>query len=205
MTPLKPIHAATLQDFQNFHGMLCHPRTAARCIHEFTGSILFLPNDYSSDGSLAVYDCTGATLNLLSYYLLVLATFTGLCTLLGQTLFLVGREELEAKKHPTEQSWRAERTKRQTQDDELMVDSTVIGYIQKQFPDSTKLILKRRFEYEFSIFASVVMLHLQCNQNRTHLVEVYHIRNPVLRILYRKLFRMVHMIRGGSRTIIKAD
>ena len=73
-----PSRQATLQDFVHFHGMLCHPATAARCIRAFdNGSVLFMPQNYTF-ASLADYDCAGGTLTLWSYYALVLVSLTGL-------------------------------------------------------------------------------------------------------------------------------
>ena len=84
---------ATLADFTHFHGMLSRPTTAQRCIDAFSGTIVLLPNDYHGKANLPEYDYSGATLNLFSYYGLVLFSLTGLWTLLGWTRFLVARHE----------------------------------------------------------------------------------------------------------------
>ena len=44
------------------------------------------------------------------------------------------------------------------------------------------------------------MLHLECSQTkRLHLVEVYRIHNPVLRRIYRILFRAAHAVLDAGR------
>ena len=69
--------------------MLIAPGPAQRCIESFNGRILFMPSSYSRDA--ATFPAAGLrsrwepSLSLTTYYLLVLASLTGLSTLLGQT------------------------------------------------------------------------------------------------------------------------
>jgi hypothetical protein len=175
MTP-KLQQAASLQDFCNFHGMLCYPRRASGCIDQFTGSLLFMPSDYAKK-PLGSYECVNV-LNLVSYYTLVLLSFTGLLTALRQTKFLVGRDEGDVQV-PTFLSAEMAGKKHGV---ELQIESKqILQHVQELFPDSKSLRLRRRFEYDFGPLLSVVMLHLTCNQGRLHLLEIYHVHNPLLR------------------------
>ena len=72
----------TLYRFNAFHGMLCSPGDAAKCISDLSGGILFMPSDYKKKG-VRNYLC--GTLNLWTYYGLVVSSFTGLSTLLSLT------------------------------------------------------------------------------------------------------------------------
>jgi hypothetical protein len=155
--------------------MLCHPKTARRCIDSFTGSILFMPHDYTTtqqNKTLLNYDCGGGILTLISYYLLVLVTFTGLSTLLQQTEIRTAEEtflELNDKNAIIVSQ----------HDNRLRVDRLVLDYILRQNPNSSSLKLTRRFDYQFGglVPISVIMLHLTCDQGLLHLVEVYRVRD----------------------------
>ena len=173
------ITVASLEDFRNFHGMLCSPATAQRCIQAFSDStVLFMPHDYEDTPSLVAYDSSRPAMNLASYYGLVLVSLTGLWTLLGRTKFLIGREEnqkalatpLSAETNP-----------------ELVVQPKVLDYLRARNPDSTEFTLKRSFEYDFTGLLSVIMLHISCNQGKLHLVEVYKIDHAVLGAVIRPI------------------
>jgi len=193
----------SLEDFRNFHGMLCGPITARRCIQAFANStVLFMPHDYESVPSLQIYDSSRPAMNLVSYYGLVLISFTGLWTLLGRTKFLVGREEnrkaistpLAAETNP-----------------DLVVHPRVVDYLQNMNPRSTEFALERRFEYDFTGLLSVVMLHISCNQGKLHLVEVYKVHHAgvgaVLRPIINSLGSLVqwHSSWRSCRMEGKAD
>jgi len=109
----------SLHQFQCFHGMYCSPSTAQKCIQCFVtrnekshtskqrpegsstnsvagGSILFLPSEHT-DNEIHLYECY-RTLNICSYYALVLASFTGLSTILGLTKVICSEEYSQGRK-----------------------------------------------------------------------------------------------------------
>jgi hypothetical protein len=179
---------ATLDDYRHFHGMLCHPKTAKRCIQSFRGgTVLFLPHDYMRKTplsfSLSEYDCSGRVLNWMTYYSLVFVSLTGLWTLLGRTKLLIARHEgntpiinkssnvivpLQSEVYPND----------------LVVSKEVLDYIVAHHPGTTGLFLERRFEFNFRGLLKVVMLHIQCSQGKRHLVEVYRLENKILHALF---------------------
>jgi hypothetical protein len=188
-----PKTAASLQDYVNFHGMLCHPKTTQRCIQSFDGSIVFAPTGYS-ESTLPMFEYTGdgsslLRLNIFTYYLLVLTSLTGLATLCRQTRFLAAdeKEETLSRKEPFVSSFHPE----------LRVEPFVWKYIN---PSEEKMILKRRFEYEFKGFVpiKVIMLHILC-QDRLHLVEVYQCDNLFFRGLLLRVQQLMFRLRGGNR------
>lgn len=169
--------------------MVCTFSTASKCVDSFDGSILFASrSDYQKDKNIASYDYsrTAATLNVFTYYLLVLVSFTGLCTLLGQTQIPLFRDECE-QIVPGEGNVVASKS-----DPDLQVPSKIIEYMlersqefsqQKNESSDSKtartpeLMLTRRFELNFGKFLSVVMLHFVCSNGRKHLVEVYSLND----------------------------
>jgi len=84
------VHAMSLSpdltlSFSDFHGMLCSPSTARRCIKSFTGSVLFLPfNKFESATSSDLIP--KSSLNLFTYYAMVIYSCTGISSLLGLTI-----------------------------------------------------------------------------------------------------------------------
>eukprot|EP00527_Entomoneis_sp_CCMP2396_P007111 CAMPEP_0198140174 /NCGR_PEP_ID=MMETSP1443-20131203/3380_1 /TAXON_ID=186043 /ORGANISM="Entomoneis sp., Strain CCMP2396" /LENGTH=224 /DNA_ID=CAMNT_0043802521 /DNA_START=53 /DNA_END=727 /DNA_ORIENTATION=+ len=195
-------NAASLQDFRNFHGMVCNPAAAGRCINEFSGATsIFMPSDYTRPTNEADGGCLNSfrsfdiskILNRVSYYALVLFSFTGLTSLLGCTKFLIGREE-QGEISVEEGNIVAE------SNPELVIDSSVFEYIikkqaqQQQFEDDLvtsscnhQFFIKRRFEYDFGGMLTVMMIHLGCvgDEGKTHLVEVYRVKNALLRSVLR--------------------
>lgn len=159
---------ATLDDYTNFHGMLCRPSTAQRCIDSFTGTVLFMPEHGTSEPNR--YDCSNGMLSLWSYYLLVVVSLTGLSTLLKQTEFLT------AENVPAQQHLNVDELVSKQNNPLLSVDQNVLDYVMKQ-TDSSSLQLKRYFEYHFGglVPVSVIMLHFLCDKGLLHLVEVYHV------------------------------
>jgi hypothetical protein len=162
-------HSASLDDYINFHGMKCHPQTAQRCITSFTGTVLFMPEHYSQS-TIARYDCSGGILNLWSYYLLVIFSFTGLSTMCKQTKFLV------AENVPVKEQAFAVEDLVSMHNPQLKVDQNVMNYVMKQ-TSSSSLKLVRKFEYHFGSIlpVSVIMFHFRCNNGLLHLVEVYQV------------------------------
>ena len=153
--------------FVNFHGMVCSPKTASRCINEFDGVVLFMPSTYTPE-TLASFDCKGA-LNYFSYYLLVVLSLTGLSTLLGMTDIRMAKDypattrSIEATQAPLASELNPA----------LRVEPFVLDYC-KQYTEANAMYLKRQFEYKFRLVGlEVIMLHFRCDQNKLHLVEVY--------------------------------
>lgn len=185
--------------------MLCRPATAQRCIRSFTGTILFMPCNYGDKvavvdshlnkgirdvkTALQAYDCApDHALNLCSYYGLVLISLTGLWTLWGWTQFLVGRQYDETPENTTTSLSVPCFAKSFAKDDGLVVNEHVLQYLQVQNPASTDFRLVRRFEYDFVGLLRVMMLHVQCNQGKWHLIEVYKVTHPVLRTISTVVF-----------------
>ncbi|KAG7351164.1 hypothetical protein IV203_010524 [Nitzschia inconspicua] len=196
--------APSLTDYTNFHGMLCRVGTARRCIQSFDGVALFADqstyhrNDH--DLSSVDYKHKGILLGLsvVNYYLLVLFSLTGACTLVGRTKFLAMQDGLFDQFHPHETGPMicSKETK-----ETLCMPPKVLDYIRKRSADldydqdqsqpqnsstpplsqacsnDDTVVLKRRFEYEFGGYLSVMMLHFQCSRGRTHLVEVYRVHS----------------------------
>ena len=170
--------APSLEDYTNFHGMLCWPKTAKRCIDSFDGLVLFMPSNYGS-ATLEKYDRTRPALTVLRYYLLVLISFTGLSTLLKITKFHCARQE---NAQPITGPIAAE------SNEDLIADESVWQYIMDQ-SQTKNLKLTRRFEYSFCCgLISVVMLHITCSRNLLHLVEVYQVKPRPLRDAYSSFF-----------------
>ena len=88
------LSSLTLQNFHAFHGMLCSPRVANECIQSFQhGAILFLPSYYEETAVMKEDRYTyNHSLTVVTYYLLVLVSFTGLSSILGQTQTIDARE-----------------------------------------------------------------------------------------------------------------
>lgn len=161
---------ATLTDYTNFHGMMCRPSMAQRCIDSFSGTILFMPTD-TCPTDIARYDCGNGILNLWSYYLLVIFSLTGLSTLFKQTKFLV------AETVPLQQvNLIDDETIVSKHNSVLKVDQNILNYVVNQ-TNSSSLQLQRKFEYHFGglVPVSVMMLHFVCNKGLLHLVEVYQV------------------------------
>lgn len=160
--------------FVNFHGMVCHPKTAAQCIDSFTGTILFMPSDYTPS-SLASFDCSAkGVLTPVSYYMLVLFSLTGLSTLLGMT------KVVAAKEYPTTAAVQGVPLASDS-NTALRVEKFVLDYC-KQYTNANSIFLKRRFEYKFRLVGlEVIMLHFLCDQDKLHLVEVYEFNNIICR------------------------
>lgn len=178
----KTSNVPTMNDYRHFHGMLCRPSTAFRCIQSFTGSALFMPA--GGEHSIEPFDYT-SLLNVATYYTLVFISCTGLLSLLGCTQCHVCNEAQAAD--PFVAPYTA------SSNSQLVVAPPVLTHLKATNPGSTSFILRRSFEYTFggSSFLSVLMLHLQCNQGGLHLVEVYRIHNPLARGIFATLFDCV--------------
>jgi len=192
----------TMAEFSAFHGMRCNPLSSQRCIDYFNGGALFASQtDYDVPGdssrNLASFDFTRTPigLNLITYYLLVIFSGTGLLSLVGQTNACLIREENISFKNATSIS---------TVDGEkpsvrslnlcnipgaksLVIPQKVIKYIvdrsnqlgpcegkdETSPPASSDVRFIRRFEFQFGTLLSVIMCHFECRHGRHYLVEVY--------------------------------
>mmetsp|Transcript_12397 Transcript_12397/g.15702 ORF Transcript_12397/g.15702 Transcript_12397/m.15702 type:complete len:245 (-) Transcript_12397:104-838(-) len=237
--------SSSLKEFDNFHSMVCQPKAAQRCVDEFkskNGCILFMPTSYCSTRNrddkksrdiIANYDGS-ILLNLLSYYALVVASFTGLCTLLGMT-DTVEMEEYSGQGDRGVQVWPLEKSNhdisllaRSSKKEPLIrIEDSVFKYMEdhvyryttdqkvaKMSLDDSgpKFYLKRKFEYHFRLVSlHVIMVHFSCTykgHTNLHLVEVYHIKNPFLRFTLGTVFdtmaKLLRHITCGSLKNTKA-
>ena len=175
---------ASLDEYSAFHGMFCRWSPSVRCIESFDGSFLFADyQTYEKSGKdLASVDFNRHPFkfNVVLYYLLVLYSFTGLCTLLGQTKCTCQKPEKQRFTLGNEKYIHSEFHK------ELRVTPEAIDYIleRSQAASSStsapELLLTQRFEYEFGTYLSVMMLHFTCSAGQKHLVEVYNCRIPLI-------------------------
>mmetsp|Transcript_43565 Transcript_43565/g.102380 ORF Transcript_43565/g.102380 Transcript_43565/m.102380 type:complete len:231 (-) Transcript_43565:329-1021(-) len=194
---------ASLEEFKSFHGMLVSPPAAQRCIRDFNGCILFMPHTYGRD--VETFPVQGKSpfevtvLNLFTYYLLVLATNTGLSTLVQQTDFVDSRETSDF-----------------VQAEPFWVDPLALEYISRHGQrklarsgvESSSVKLARRFEYNFRLadirvamfhFASVtaegdVALDSE-GKEILHLVEVYQVGGGSM--FLRQLLRLPGLVSRG--------
>jgi hypothetical protein len=177
--------------------MLCGTAAAERCIKSFDGVALFADQSAynaanSESNCLMAFDYNirsiFPSLTVWSYYLLVVFSFTGICTLFGQTRLLKVADDLDA---PFNEEETNEGVSSEVAEN-LRIPPKVIEYIrnrsknlatsaaapvklddQKADVDNDAVVLKRRFEFDFGGFLTVMMLHFVCSQRKTHLVEVY--------------------------------
>ncbi len=210
---------STLKEFHSFHSMVCQPNAAQRCIDEFksqNGCILFMPTSYCSEsthsknskGVIANYDAS-LLLNLFSYYLLVLWSFTGLSTLLGMTDTVETKEYSQQgdlcvwplQKRNPDVSLLARSSKMEPL---IQIEDSIYKYMEYHVvqcmddeevsqnnlgdKEGPNFYLNRKFEYHFRLIGlHVIMVHFlstYMERKTLHLVEVYHIRNPLLRFVF---------------------
>ena len=161
----------TLAEFERFHAMLPRPGVARRCVAAFQNTIVFAPASYTDADFPAHGDSRYEVkrLTVLAYWLLVLASFTGLSTLLGRTDTLDARavDVINEKEvddvlpphglHPSE---------------------AMMAYVRRKAGERVRPC--RRFEFNFRLAGlAVVMLHFRGETTgRLHLVEIYHTRWP---------------------------
>ena len=194
-----------LQKFHHFHSMVCSPNTAHKCITAFKsnrGCILFMPYSYLDEiDDIVKYDASIST-NLLSYYLLVISSFTGISTLLGLT-DTVDKFETDIDVWPLKRRKPDEFESsilKSKLDPRMEICDDVFKYIENEiFQDWGRdeneapiFTLKRKFEYRFRLVGlNVIMVHfesLYAEETRLHLVEVYFVKNRFLRACFKVLF-----------------
>ena len=160
----------TLAEYTRFHGMHIGPAAARRCVASFSnGAIIFAPSTYDAAKDFSAEDDVRSPyevplLTLGKYYALVLATLTGLSTMLGLTEILDAREDLDGvplAPHP------------------LYPGPAILAYVARRV--GAPLVAVRRFEYRFRLVGlRVVMLHYRtAKDERLHLIEVYESRLPL--------------------------
>ena len=171
----------TLAEFERFHAMLPRPGVARRCVAAFQNTIVFAPASYTDADFPAHGDSRYEVkrLTVFAYWLLVLASFTGLSTLLGRTDTLDARnvDVINEKEvddvlpphglHPSE---------------------AMMAYVRRKAGERVRPC--RRFEFDFRLAGlAVVMLHFRGETTgRLHLVEIYHSRWPApIRWLFQNL------------------
>ena len=162
----------TLAEFERFHAMLPRPGVARRCVAAFQNTIVFAPASYTDAEDFPArgnsrYEVKRLT--VFAYWLLVLASLTGLSTMLGCTDVLDARDvdvinEREVDDvlpphglHPSE---------------------AMMTYVRRKAGERVRPC--RRFEFNFRLAGlAVVMLHFRGETTgRLHLVEIYHSRWP---------------------------
>eukprot|EP00979_Chaetoceros_neogracilis_P012195 scaffold3156_cov268-Chaetoceros_neogracile.AAC.26 len=199
---------AATDEYDRFHRMIAGPFTAQRCIANLRrnhgGCILFLPSDLPSADEIYLHDAS-SLLNLLSYYALVFASFTGLSTLLGltQTIdiqeypFTSGVPVWPPSKRVNVDILKSEvDTKVHVTDETLQyVQSHVESQNYSDHSGQVTLCVVRRYEYTFYLLGNlhVLMLHFVSSRcpETLHLVEVYHIKNDTIRFIFRWVFRFI--------------
>jgi hypothetical protein len=205
----------SLEDYRRFHGMLCGFHAAKNCIESFDGVALFADQtSYDSETtSLTTFDYNDKeipalfSLNLWTYYLLVLFSLTGFCTLLGQTRLLNVSDTVNIrfeKDPPTEKSGVESKAI-----NDLKIPSKVFDYIREKSNDNNGasvqddvVIMKRIFEFDFGSYLSVMMIHFVCN-GRQSLVEVYRIENNMSGQLAKFFLQQpMHLVRSLSSSSI---
>ena len=160
--------APSLSDYTRFHGMHIGPAAAQSCVQSFAdGVILFAPSsstadDFPLDGR-SRYEVSNLT--TIKYYLLVLATLTGLCTIVGRTDIVDARDKS------------ADLALQQSHS--LHPSAAMLSYVTRRV--GTAVTAMRRFEYNFRLVGlSVVMCHYKTADDRLHLIEVYESRYRLL-------------------------
>ena len=161
----------TLAEFERFHAMLPRPGVARRCVAAFQNTIVFAPASYTDADFPAHGDSRYEVkrLTVLAYWLLVLASFTGLSTMLGCTDVIDARE--------------CEIINEREVDDVLPPhglhpSEAMMAYVRRKAGEHVRPC--RRFEFNFRLAGlAVVMLHFRGETTgRLHLVEIYHSRWP---------------------------
>ena len=161
----------TLAEFERFHAMLPRPGVARRCVAAFQNTIVFAPASYTDADFPAHGDSRYEVkrLTVFAYWLLVLASFTGLSTLLGCTdtidaraVDVINEREVDDVLPPHG----------------LHPSEAMMSYVRRKAGERVRPC--RRFEFNFRLAGlAVVMLHFRGETTgRLHLVEIYHSRWP---------------------------
>ena len=161
----------TLAEFERFHAMLPRPGVARRCVAAFQNTIVFAPASYTDADFPAHGDSRYEVkrLTVFAYWLLVLASFTGLSTLLGRTDVLDAREVDVINEREVDDVLPPHA---------LHPSEAMMAYVRRKAGERVRPC--RRFEFNFRLAGlAVVMLHFRGETTgRLHLVEIYHSRWP---------------------------
>ena len=162
----------TLAEFERFHAMLPRPGVARRCVAAFQNTIVFAPASYTDADDFPAHGDSRyevKRLTVFAYWLLVLASFTGLSTLLGCTdtidaraVDVINEREVDDVLPPHG----------------LHPSEAMMAYVRRKAGERVRPC--RRFEFNFRLAGlAVVMLHFRGETTgRLHLVEIYHSRWP---------------------------
>ena len=199
---------ASMKDYDSFHRMIANPLAAKRCICSFkdhNGCILFMPST-RKDNELILYECSHGELNLFSYYMLVILSLTGLSTMLGMTETIdlqdYSQNNGEVVWPPSKRSDEGSKLLKSKVEEQIFLKDCDLQYVQRHMnmirsvsvernkhdTEVFSLRIRRRFEYDFHLTGlNVIMLHLVSPKNPDvlHLLEVYRVRNRVLREFFR--------------------
>ena len=208
------VSSPTLNDFANFHGMLCGPSVAQKCIDTIDGGILFMPHTYTPE-MLPYYETAPEALTLWNYYLMVIISLTGLSSLLGWTEFCTSKEYMTNTTDSTNKDKHMTRihpksTTIVSESDHLLaLDPTVWSYLVDK-TSSSGFTLERRFEYKFAFGGvSVLMLHVRDDNNKLYLVEMYRLENFIGRHLFAAIDavmrQIVLLVTGASKDETKKE
>ena len=150
-------------------------------------------------GTVPALSDSTSSLNLLTYFLLVVISFTGLSTMLGMTDFVDIREIDEKDQAAVIAGGKVEedgeialspllRSERDPRNIAVSVDA--LKYVAKKsnIDELSEFRVVRRFEYDFRLVGvNVIMIHMMSpakvegGSKPLHLIEVYQFRNPFLR------------------------
>jgi hypothetical protein len=156
---LVPAREPSLAEFRTFHGMLPRPGVAKRCVAALQSTIVFAPVSYTDADFVEDSPYEVKRLTVMTYWLLVLASLTGLSTLLGCTDVVDAREVDALPPHA------------------LHPSEAMMAYVRRRTVEEMRVC--RRFEFDFRLGGlRVVMLHFRGASGRLHLVEVYDSRLP---------------------------
>ena len=162
----------TLAEFERFHAMLPRPGVARRCVAAFQNTIVFAPASYTDADDFPAHGDSRyevKRLTVFAYWLLVLASFTGLSTLLGRTDVLDAREVDVINEREVDDVLPPHA---------LHPSEAMMAYVRRKAGERVRPC--RRFEFNFRLAGlAVVMLHFRGETTgRLHLVEIYHSRWP---------------------------
>lgn len=201
----------SLSDYTAFHGMLCRPDAARRCLESFqNGVVLFADqqiydsiNEENAPISDSDFGISPFPLNVWTYYLLVLASLTGFCSVMRRTRVVQaikydnnnesGDKPLRFRKGDLTTIVSATRIPLRLPPEalEYVIDRSIdLGPVSPRTATTERtetngkpisgeaqtipeITLVRRFEYDFGNTLSVMMLHFACTNGRMHLVEIY--------------------------------
>ena len=162
----------TLAEFERFHAMLPRPGVARRCVAAFQNTIVFAPASYTDAEDFPAHGDSRyevKRLTVFAYWLLVLASLTGLSTMLGCTdtvdarvVDVINEQEVDDVLPPHG----------------LHPSEAMMAYVRRKAGERVRPC--RRFEFNFRLAGlAVVMLHFRGETTgRLHLVEIYHTRWP---------------------------